>query len=383
MSDDEKHFQNLLNYFANYCRQWHLKINNSKTKIMIFGGNARSNNKMFTLDGCVVEIVKEFKYLGVLFTQNGRFVQNIKKLSDLACKAMYLLKRRIVNFHLPIDCQLKLFDQTVVPILLYGCEVYGFETIYSIEKNHLDFLKSILKLKKSTPNVMVYGEFGRYPLEVMIKTRMIKFWCKLLSGKNTKISCIMYKLMHYMYKKDIYKNKWISKTKNSIQDMGLNWLNNDVQNIEAFCKSVTTRLQCQFVQNWNNDIYNSQKCLNYRLFKTTFTFENYITELSLKSVITLAKFRTTNHKLPIEKGRWENTARNQRFCNLCNINALGDEYHVLLECDFFKVQRQLYIPKYYWKHCNTLKFASLLSNNRTKLLKKVSEFIAVMLRMFR
>ena len=48
--------------------------------------------KIFTLDGCVVEIVKEFKQLGVLFTQNGRFIQNVKKLSQLACKAMYLLK---------------------------------------------------------------------------------------------------------------------------------------------------------------------------------------------------------------------------------------------------------------------------------------------------
>ena len=118
---------------------------------MIFGGNTRSNNKIFTFDGSVVKIVKEFKYLGVLFTQSSRFVQNIKKLSDIACKARYLLRRRIVNLHLPIDCQLKLFDQTVVPILLDGCAAYGFENIYWIEKIIFDFLKSILKLKKSTP----------------------------------------------------------------------------------------------------------------------------------------------------------------------------------------------------------------------------------------
>ena len=43
MSDDEKHFQNLLNHFAEYCKRWHLKIYISKTKIMIFDGNARSN----------------------------------------------------------------------------------------------------------------------------------------------------------------------------------------------------------------------------------------------------------------------------------------------------------------------------------------------------
>ena len=44
MSNDEKQFQNLLNYFAEYCKKWHLKINISKTKIMIFGVNTRSNN---------------------------------------------------------------------------------------------------------------------------------------------------------------------------------------------------------------------------------------------------------------------------------------------------------------------------------------------------
>ena len=200
MSDDENHFQNLLNYFAEYCKRWHLKINIIKTKIMIFGGNFQSNNEIFTLNGSVVEIVKEFKYLGIQFTQNGRFVQNTKKLADIACKSMHLLRRRIVNLNLPIDCQLKLFDQTVVPILLYGCEIFGFENIYAIEKIHLQFLKSIFKLKKSTPNVMVYGEFGRYPLEILVKTRMVKFWFKLLSGKNTKIACTMYKLLYYFLK---------------------------------------------------------------------------------------------------------------------------------------------------------------------------------------
>ena len=47
---------------------------------------------MFTLNGDPVEIVKEFKYLGVVFTQNGRFNRNIKQISDLAGKAMQVSK---------------------------------------------------------------------------------------------------------------------------------------------------------------------------------------------------------------------------------------------------------------------------------------------------
>ena len=98
---------------------------------------------MFTLNGDPVEIIKELKYLGVVFTQNGRFNRNtcIKKISDLAGKAMHLLRKRIVNLNLPIDCQLRLFDQTVVPILLYGSEIFGHENLYQVERIHLDFLK--------------------------------------------------------------------------------------------------------------------------------------------------------------------------------------------------------------------------------------------------
>ena len=64
-------------------------------------------------------------------------------------------------------------------------------------------------------------------------------------------------------------------------------------------------------------------------------------------------------------------------------NALGDEYHVLLECDFFTTQRRLFIPRYYWNHCNYLKFSSLQSTNNIKRLKKLSDSVAIVLHMFK
>ena len=76
---------------------------------------------------------------------------------------------------------MKLFDQTIVPILLYGSEVAGFENLQHIEKFQPDFLRSILKTKSSTPLVMVYGEFGRFPIAIQIKIRMIKFWGEKLA----------------------------------------------------------------------------------------------------------------------------------------------------------------------------------------------------------
>ena len=55
-------------------------------------------------------------------------------LSEIACKTMYLLRKRIVNLQLPVDCQLNFFYQTIVPILLYSSDFGSFEKIHLIEK---------------------------------------------------------------------------------------------------------------------------------------------------------------------------------------------------------------------------------------------------------
>ncbi len=57
--------------------------------------------------------------------------------------------------------------------------------------------------------------------------------------------------------------------------------------------------------------------------------------------IPLIKFRTTNHKLPIETGRWNNIELSERKCNKCNMNTIGDEFHYLLECPLLLNDRNL------------------------------------------
>jgi hypothetical protein len=42
----------------------------------------------------------------------------------------------------------------------------------------------------------------------------------------------------------------------------------------------------------------------YRLFKDYFGMEVYFDILDNKNVVELCRFRTANHKLPLEIGRW-------------------------------------------------------------------------------
>jgi hypothetical protein len=71
-------------------------------------------------------------------------------------------------YKLSIKCLLDLFDKMFKPILLCGCEVWGFSNNDILENIHLKFCKILLNLKTSTPSYMVYGDLGRCPIYILI-----------------------------------------------------------------------------------------------------------------------------------------------------------------------------------------------------------------------
>ena len=70
-----------------------------------------------------VDLVESFKYLGIYFNSKGTFTDTKKHLTEQASKAMISLLRKWRQFDIPVDLMLDLFDKSVTPILLYGCEV--------------------------------------------------------------------------------------------------------------------------------------------------------------------------------------------------------------------------------------------------------------------
>ena len=191
---DPATFQRNLNVFLEYTKLWKLDVNYLKTKVMIFGFRNLDNFR-FELDGNTIDIVDTFKYLGVYFSKSRTFYKARKHCYDQGKKAMHLLLKRIRTLNIPLDLQLKLFDNTIVPILLYGSEIWGFENTGLIEKLQNDFLRKITHLRKSTPIYILQAELGRYTLNNNIKLRMLNFWASLINGKQNKISYLLYKIM--------------------------------------------------------------------------------------------------------------------------------------------------------------------------------------------
>ena len=111
-------------------------------------------------------------------------------------------------------------------------------------------------------------------------------------------------------------------------------------------------------------------------------FEPYLKLLQESQYLPILKFRSGNHKLPVETGRWENVDYAQRTCTLCRSNKLGDEFHFLFECPTFDTIRTQYIPTFYIRRPSTYKLDLLFNTKNIQLLKKLSSFILIILKSF-
>ena len=117
------------------------------------------------------------------------------------------------------------------------------------------------------------------------------------------------------------------------------------------CKSnvinAQSKLLDNFVETWYDDLNRIDakkgpglnKLRTYRLFKSTYNTECYLTNrsISLSERRAFAKFRCSATPLLIETGRYQNGIYlpvNERICKFCD-NGVEDELHVLLSCPLY------------------------------------------------
>ena len=227
---------------------------------------------------------------------------------------------------------------------------------------------------------MVYGELGRYSLDITVKSRLISFWAKLALANNNKYSTHIYRIVRSMHDNGIHKTKWLDNIKNILDDCGLSyvWLESNSVNGEWLVLKVKQTLKDHFIQEWHRSLDTSSKASNYRLYKTEFRFEDYLVKLPNVHRIVLCRFRLGCSKLPVERGRYHNVPRERRYCSLCHDGKVGDQFHLLLECTNLDVVnfRKRYLSKYYLKSVNVLKLHSLFNMKNYSKIVKLARYVA-------
>jgi len=332
MSDTASGLQNQLDCLQKSAGKFGLTVNIHKTKIVVFrlGGPLAKHEKWY-LGTEKVEVVNEYKYLGNMFST--KLCTNTV-LSDLACRArasvMQIMKALRKLGHMTPDIFYKILDTQIQPMLLYGAEIWGLDDCNIIEGIHLFALKYFMNVSSRTPNMMVYGDAGRFPLHVNATMRSIKYWTRILKMDARRLPSQSYKMM-LNCPNDVAT--WAAKVKRILQEHGFDrvWESQHVENESTFLKSLRERLIEQFCFDWESKLNASNRYRFYKQIKARCETEEYLYALDKKIFRDIyIRFRLGISDLSVHKLRYS-TVEPEVLCPLCRERE-EDEYHFLLEC---------------------------------------------------
>ena len=103
------------------------------------------------------------------------------------------------------------------------------------------------------------------------------------------------------------------------------------------------------------DIFLSQLSVNpksrlYLQYKTEPRYEPYLDTITNRKIrVQYTKFRLSDHDLKIEKGRHMKVERGNRYCKLCTTGDIGDELHLLFNCNKLYKSRPSFLNYTYKK----------------------------------
>ena len=128
LSNTAEGLQNALNKLGNICETWNLKINISKTKVMVFNksGKLLIGFSLIYMQ-MAIEIVQEYKYLGIKFKPSGVFSHAVKYLYNKALKATFCVRRALKAESINTESYLTSYEHCIKPILLYCSEIWSID----------------------------------------------------------------------------------------------------------------------------------------------------------------------------------------------------------------------------------------------------------------
>ena len=313
---------------------------------MIFQKRQNHQNQQFFLNTTALEHTKNYTYLGLNISSTGNFNKAANDLREKARRAFYAIKRNI-KLDIPIKIWLKILDSVIEPISLYGCEIWGPLTNQEPEKwdkhqtetLHTELCKSILRTQRKTTNNACRAELGRYPLNIKIKKRALKFHDHLKESNRDTLHNIA--LNHGENLQGCPLSQLVQGLHTQTQAQ--------LPDGKPIRPNQMIRKQKEiYLAYWKETTKNQSKMECYLSLEREYTLAEYLNTVNdpkLRKALT--RYRLSDHSLAIEKGRHRQTPlpREDRICTHCTQNEVETELHFLTTCPLYQDIRDTYFPQ--------------------------------------
>ena len=221
--------------FLGYVYQFPLK--HQVTKVVVFNSNGKCFLDTFMCANHTLETVNSYCYLGVTFKHTGSLTHTSTLLMEKAKKALFKIKNTI-GLDNPCNLLEKLFDNLVIPVMLYCSEIWGSQdlSLPGFDLIHRTSRKRNKKARRNSGGISVYVKHS------------LKKGVKKLETKHTDITWIKLDHLHLKLKKDIYlASVYISPehTSGNVPDMDSVY-SQLLQDIEIYSKDGDIVIQGDF-----------------------------------------------------------------------------------------------------------------------------------------
>ena len=116
------------------------------------------------------------------------------------------------------------------------------------------------------------------------------------------------------------------------------------ENSTLFKVKTKNRYGQKYKENWEEYMQNCQspRLTFYKSVKKSYVFEEYLNLSTFQWRKHITKLRCSSHTLQIEKGRHIQQDREERLCDVCSLNEIETEDHLLLRCTLYDFLRTKY-----------------------------------------
>ena len=336
LAESETDLQTMLDAMYEWTRKWRLKVNVAKTKIIQFRPKRRQmTNICFKFGDSDIDKVHYYKYLGIYLDEYLDFKECVRVLVESGGRA---LGGMISKFRSLKDCGFKtytkLFDTSVVSILNYGSEVWGFGKYDKCDTIMNRAMRYYLGVNKYAPNAGVQGDMAWLSLKYRRYIAMLRFWNRLIKLDTTRITK---RVFNWYYENP--ENNWCSDIRriSYLLNMPEVYRSRTAFDLQATENKVHELMQ----REWSTNLQLKPKLRFYLNFKTELYVEPYV-KYNVRRVerSVYAQIRLGMLPLHIETGRYLNTPLDQRICRMCDMNVIEDECHFIFVCPTYVNERQ-------------------------------------------
>ncbi|TWW69272.1 hypothetical protein D4764_18G0000780 [Takifugu flavidus] len=144
LAPSNRDLQQMLGRFATECEVAGMRISTSTSESMVLA--RKKVECLLQVGEEVLPQVEEFKYLGILFTSEGRMEREIDKQIGAASAVMWALNRSVVvKKELSRKAKLSIYRSIYVPVLTYGRQrwVMTERTRSRIQAAEMSFLRRV------------------------------------------------------------------------------------------------------------------------------------------------------------------------------------------------------------------------------------------------